>query len=193
TNAFYWDRNEESRAWAQRYFQRMNKMPNMTQAGIYSATAHYLKAVEAAGTDATQPVIGEDALNPDQRLLRQEWKDPRGRPDGARDVLVRGQEACGIQGGMGLLQACCHDPGGRGIPAVVGIQMSAGEEGAVSVYFWCGRITQPLHHCRHARSYPSATAGRTGGTCDFRRALRRTRHGTLWADTEARTIRPDGR
>ena len=54
---FYWDRNEESRAWAQRYFQRMNKMPNMTQAGIYSATTHYLKAVEAAGTDATQPVM----------------------------------------------------------------------------------------------------------------------------------------
>ena len=37
---------------------------------------------------------GEDALNNDQRLLRQERKDPRGRPDGARDVLVRGQEAC---------------------------------------------------------------------------------------------------
>ena len=38
TKAFYWGRNEESRAWAQRYFQRMNKMPNMTQAGICSAT-----------------------------------------------------------------------------------------------------------------------------------------------------------
>ena len=57
TNAFYWDRNEESRAWSQRYFQRMSKMPNMTQAGIYSATMHYLKAVEAAGTDETQAVM----------------------------------------------------------------------------------------------------------------------------------------
>jgi branched-chain amino acid transport system substrate-binding protein len=57
TNAFYWDRNEESRSWAQRYFQRMSKMPNMTQAGIYSATTHYLKAVEAAGTDATAAVM----------------------------------------------------------------------------------------------------------------------------------------
>ena len=57
TNAFYWDRNEESRAWSQRYFQRMSKMPNMTQAGIYSATTHYLKAVEAAGTDETQAVM----------------------------------------------------------------------------------------------------------------------------------------
>jgi branched-chain amino acid transport system substrate-binding protein len=57
TDAFYWDRDEESRAWAQRYFQRMNKMPNMTQAGIYSATTHYLKAVQAAGTDESQAVM----------------------------------------------------------------------------------------------------------------------------------------
>jgi branched-chain amino acid transport system substrate-binding protein len=57
TNAFYWDRNEESRAWAQRYFQRMGKMPNMVQAGIYSATMHYLEAVAAAGTDETQAVM----------------------------------------------------------------------------------------------------------------------------------------
>ncbi len=57
TNAVYWDRNEESRAWSRRYFQRMDKMPNMTQAGIYSATTHYLKAVEAAGTDETQAVM----------------------------------------------------------------------------------------------------------------------------------------
>jgi len=59
TNAFYWDRNEESRAWAQRYFQRMNKMPNMSQAGIYSATTHYLKAIEAAGTDETGAVMAK--------------------------------------------------------------------------------------------------------------------------------------
>jgi branched-chain amino acid transport system substrate-binding protein len=57
TTSFYWDRNDESRAWAQRYFQRMNKMPNMVQAGVYSATMHYLQAVQAAGTDATNAVM----------------------------------------------------------------------------------------------------------------------------------------
>jgi branched-chain amino acid transport system substrate-binding protein len=57
TDAFYWDRDEEARAWSRRYFQRMNKMPNMTQAGIYSATTLYLKAVEAAGTDEAQAVM----------------------------------------------------------------------------------------------------------------------------------------
>src|SRR5262245_51439203 len=59
TNAFYWDRTDETRAWAQRYFQRMNKMPNMSQAGIYSATTHYLKAIEAAGTDETGAVMAK--------------------------------------------------------------------------------------------------------------------------------------
>jgi branched-chain amino acid transport system substrate-binding protein len=64
TTAFYWDRNEESRAWAQRYFARMNRMPNMVQAGIYSATTHYLQAVAAAGTDATGPVMEKMRASP---------------------------------------------------------------------------------------------------------------------------------
>ena len=50
TEAFYWDTNDETRAWSRRYFDKMKKMPNMTQAGVYSSTLHYLKAVEAAGT-----------------------------------------------------------------------------------------------------------------------------------------------
>jgi branched-chain amino acid transport system substrate-binding protein len=64
TNAFYWDRNDETRAWAQRYFQRMNKMPNMAQAGIYSATTHYLNAVKAAGTDETSAVMEKMRATP---------------------------------------------------------------------------------------------------------------------------------
>jgi branched-chain amino acid transport system substrate-binding protein len=64
TNAFYWDRNDETRAWSQRYFQRMNRMPNMSQAGIYSATTHYLKSVEAAGTDETQAVMAKMRSTP---------------------------------------------------------------------------------------------------------------------------------
>ncbi len=57
TSAFYWDLNDESRAWSRRFFASHQQMPNMTQAGVYSATMHYLKAVQAAGTDRT-----EDAL-----------------------------------------------------------------------------------------------------------------------------------
>jgi branched-chain amino acid transport system substrate-binding protein len=57
TEGFYWDTNEETRAWSRRYFERMGKMPNMSQAGVYSATRHYLKAVAAAGTDDTAAVM----------------------------------------------------------------------------------------------------------------------------------------
>jgi branched-chain amino acid transport system substrate-binding protein len=52
TNAWYWDMNEESRAFAKRYQQRMGgQMPNMAHAGDYSSTMHYLKAVQAARSD----------------------------------------------------------------------------------------------------------------------------------------------
>jgi branched-chain amino acid transport system substrate-binding protein len=51
TNAWYWDMNEESRAFARRYMQRVGQMPNMAHAGDYSSTMHYLKAVQAARSD----------------------------------------------------------------------------------------------------------------------------------------------
>lgn len=51
TNAWYWDMNDESRKFARRYEQRVKLMPNMSQAADYSSTLHYLKAVQAAGTD----------------------------------------------------------------------------------------------------------------------------------------------
>ena len=57
TTGFYWDRNEESRKWAKRYFEKMKRMPSMIQAADYSATMHYLKAVQAAGTDETAAVM----------------------------------------------------------------------------------------------------------------------------------------
>ena len=57
SSAFYWDMNDETRAWAKRFFERVHKMPNMGQAGVYSATTHYLKAVQAAGTVDTAKVM----------------------------------------------------------------------------------------------------------------------------------------
>jgi branched-chain amino acid transport system substrate-binding protein len=57
TEAFYWDTNDETRKWSKRFFERMKKMPNMSQAGVYSSTMHYLKAVRAAGTDETGAVM----------------------------------------------------------------------------------------------------------------------------------------
>lgn len=59
TEASYWDLNDETRAWSQRFFATMNAMPNMLQTGTYSSVLHYLRAVEAAGTDETAAVMAK--------------------------------------------------------------------------------------------------------------------------------------
>lgn len=58
TTSFYWDLNEETREWTQRFLERTDGQapPNMLNAGLYAGVLHYLKAVEAAGTDETQAV-----------------------------------------------------------------------------------------------------------------------------------------
>ena len=57
--AFYWDRDEESRAWSKRFFERHKAMPTMAQASVYSAIRHYLKAIAAAGTDEAKAVMAK--------------------------------------------------------------------------------------------------------------------------------------
>ena len=57
TEAFYWDLNEQTRAWSKRYYDKLGKMPNMSQAGTYSSVMHYLKAVQAAGTGDAAAVM----------------------------------------------------------------------------------------------------------------------------------------
>src|SRR5262245_37609957 len=53
-NAWYWDTNDETRAWAKRFQERHPKkmMPNHMHAGVYAGTLHYLKAVEKVGSPA---------------------------------------------------------------------------------------------------------------------------------------------
>jgi branched-chain amino acid transport system substrate-binding protein len=59
TNAFYWDRDDETRAFAAKFEERMGRKPHMGDAGDYSSTLHYLKAVEAAGTTEAQAVMAK--------------------------------------------------------------------------------------------------------------------------------------
>lgn len=79
TEGFYWDRDDASRAWSKRYFEKMRKMPNMSQAGAYSATMHYLNAVKAAGTDATDAVMAKMRETPINDMYA---KNGRIREDG---------------------------------------------------------------------------------------------------------------
>ncbi len=65
TTGFYWDANDETRAWSERFGERMNgAMPTMVQAGVYSSVMHYLKAIEATGTDETDAVIAQMRATP---------------------------------------------------------------------------------------------------------------------------------
>ncbi len=57
TEAFYWDLNDETRAWSKRFFDIHKKMPTMVHAGQYSSTYQYLAAIKKAGTKDTAKVM----------------------------------------------------------------------------------------------------------------------------------------
>ncbi|CAN7377809.1 ABC transporter substrate-binding protein [Bosea sp. LjRoot9] len=60
TESFYWDRDEGTRAWSQRFAKAHNgNMPSMVQAGVYSSVLHYLKAVEATKSKDTATVLAK--------------------------------------------------------------------------------------------------------------------------------------
>jgi branched-chain amino acid transport system substrate-binding protein len=55
--AFYWDLNDETRAFTKRFQERTKRVPTSAQAGVYSSVLHYLKAVKTAGTTDSAPVM----------------------------------------------------------------------------------------------------------------------------------------
>jgi len=57
SEAFYWDLNDETRAFSKRFTERRKRPPTTAQAGVYSSVLHYLKAVKAAGTTDAAAVI----------------------------------------------------------------------------------------------------------------------------------------
>jgi branched-chain amino acid transport system substrate-binding protein len=86
---FYWDLNDQTRAWSKRFFARQQAMPTQMQAGTYSAVMHYLKAVAAAGTDDADKVMERMRAMPVDDFFS---KDGKVRADGrmVHDVyLVR--------------------------------------------------------------------------------------------------------
>ena len=64
--AFYWDLNDDTRAFSKRFMERMKRPPTSAQAGVYSSVMHYLKAVKAAGTTdsaAVMKIMKETPIN----------------------------------------------------------------------------------------------------------------------------------
>ena len=79
TTSFYWDMDDKTRAWSKRYFEKMNRMPTMWQAGVYSSTMHYLDAIKAAGTDDPLKVTEQMRKGPIEDFFSRNGKL---RPDG---------------------------------------------------------------------------------------------------------------
>jgi branched-chain amino acid transport system substrate-binding protein len=83
TESFYWDLNDDTRAWSERFAERMNgAKPTMVQAGVYASVLHYLKAIEATGDKDTEalmawmkgnptsdPLFGEGEIRADGRKI----------------------------------------------------------------------------------------------------------------------------
>ncbi len=74
TDGFYWDLNDGSRAFAKAFFDKVGRMPTMIQAGLYSATLHYLKAIDQSGTDEAQKVIAQMKATPVNDFFAQNGK-----------------------------------------------------------------------------------------------------------------------
>jgi branched-chain amino acid transport system substrate-binding protein len=64
TDAFYWDMDDQTRAFSKRFYAKVGHMPTMIQAGLYSATMHYLKAIEAIKTDEAPKVMAQMRATP---------------------------------------------------------------------------------------------------------------------------------
>ena len=64
TDAFYWDMDDQTRAFSKRFYAKVGHMPTMIQAGLYSATMHYLKAIEAIKTDDAPKVMAQMRATP---------------------------------------------------------------------------------------------------------------------------------
>jgi branched-chain amino acid transport system substrate-binding protein len=79
TDAFYWDMNDDTRAFSKRFNDKVGHMPTMIQAGLYSATMHYLKAIDAVGTDDATKVMAQMKATPIHDFFA---KDGRIREDG---------------------------------------------------------------------------------------------------------------
>jgi branched-chain amino acid transport system substrate-binding protein len=79
TTSFYWDMDDKTREWSKRYFAKMNRMPTMWQAGVYSSVTTYLNAIKEAGTDEPLKVAAKMREKPIEDFFA---RNGTLRPDG---------------------------------------------------------------------------------------------------------------
>ncbi len=131
TTSFYWDMDDKTREWSKRYFAKMNKMPSMWQAGVYSQRDALSQRHQGDRHRRPAQGRGQDAREADRGFLRPQRQAARGQSDGARPLAGAGEDAGGEQISVGLLQDP-HDHFRRQGVRAAGPGLSAGEEVTVA-------------------------------------------------------------
>ena len=114
TTSWYWDQNDETRAFAKRFFEQAKYMPNDTHAAIYSAITAYLKAMAAAGTEDATAVMKAIHAMPVNDVFA---KNGQVRPDGKMvfdRYLVRAKKPAQSRGGWDELEIVRTIPAAQG-------------------------------------------------------------------------------
>ncbi len=155
TTGWYWDLNEETRAFGKRFFAKMKKEPTMDQAGYYSATMQYLKAVKTVGSTDSDKVMAELKK---AKINDMFTKNGYVRADGLMVhtmYVMQVKTPSRVEVSLGLLQGDQGHAGRRGRRVAAGSDLSAGQEVA------CSRddVTVPCSACRCPRSSASSCWG----------------------------------
>ncbi len=122
TESFYWDLNDQTRAWTKRFTAQSPRgnYPTMVQAGVYASVLHYLKAVEAIKSDDGAKVVEQMKKMPTDDAL---FGKGTIRADGRKlhpAYLFEVKKPCGVEGAVGLLQDPRDDSRRPGVPAAEG-------------------------------------------------------------------------
>ena len=118
--SWYWDLNEQTRAFAKRFFARRQRMPNNNQVALYSSVRHYLEAVARAGTDEAQAVVKAMREANIHDIFTMTRRDSRRRTGALRPVSDAGEDAgeieipVGLSGGRRQIPAADGPAAGRG-------------------------------------------------------------------------------
>jgi branched-chain amino acid transport system substrate-binding protein len=111
TEAYYWDQNDRTRAYGERFARIHGRPPTMFQASMWGAVTHYLKAVQAAGTDAAAPVMAKMRETPINDFMTTNGTI---RADGRviRDMyLMKAKQPAQARGEWDLLEVAQTIPG----------------------------------------------------------------------------------
>ncbi len=129
TEAWYWDLNDANREFAKKFAPQNKGVLSHHGACRRLFRRHALSegGFRAEERRRRQGGGGEDEVDADRRQAVRQGRNPRRRPQDSPDVSVRGEEAVGIEGPVGLLQGARDDPGGSGLPASQGRRLPAGQ------------------------------------------------------------------